>query len=267
MTINISIPTHWNQLSFRQLKGVSRILEHYHSQKEEVQTSIIYFTRVYFKLIKQLLQGNNFIKTWIAISQIPPNNYRDHLEFIFKGVSRTTFEPRLKVDGRWKYPPRNRMSNITIKEFSFLDAMFYNWKNSKDHRYLDLLCASLYRDTGGTPIDCRVPFDKILIEDTVSQWNDVDNDIKLAIGYTYEGCRNYITSLYPNVFPKGLENQVDVDGNKINRKPQKYVPFGKLIQHKVGYDPSKMEATWNLLATDFLSNWENELIEIKKIKK
>lgn len=270
MVLNINIPTQWNQLSFNQLKEITNIIEYFHSREDKIKASPSFLTRMYFQIIKQLLRNNNFLKTWYAINKIPVGHYKDYVSFIFKDVNRTKFVERLHVKGKWRISPASKLSNITIKEFSFIDVLYYNWKITKDQRYLDLLCAALYREEDKSlsknSIDYRVPFSNLWVEKTVEDWKNVPKKVKYSIAYTYEGCRNYTRGLYKNVFPQ-TKGKVDVEGKEIKPNKQEYVPFGKLIHYKVGFDPSKIKDAENILMHEFLSIWENELVEIQKRKK
>jgi hypothetical protein len=71
-----------------------------------------------------------------------------------------------------------------------------------------------------------------------------------------------MAKIYPNVFPKPTKGEEE--GQK--KKEQKYTPFKTLIQYKIGFDPSKIDSVNKVNAHDYLSNWENELKEIKKQK-
>lgn len=264
MTVNIHIPKTWNELTTRQLQEIAYIIEYYHGQASARKESAAFYVRFYFQLIKQLLRNNNWFKIMIAIRQVPPSEYKAHVTFLLGQVQRTNFPTAVKINGTIYHPPADRLKNISIKEFSFADAMFYNWREKGDDRYLDLLCAALYRPKGGNALDVREPFNKLLVENHVKNFAKLNYKKKLAIAYAYTGSRNYIASLYPNVFPKPAK--VDPEETEKPRKSE-YVPFGKLIQHKIQYDPSKLERTQNLNVNEFLSTYENELSELKKVKK
>ena len=275
---NIKLATSWNELTERQLQNIASALEKFFRFREcypeDSQPAL--FSRLYISLVKTLLRTNNMIKTWVALKQIPPEEYREHVEFLLKEVSRTKFPDAFKLKGKTYHPPGNRLNNISIREFSFVDSMWFNWKKTNDTRYLDLLCAALYRKAPeGRPqneLDIRKPFNKILVEQEVERFQKLPKKKKLAIAYTYEGSRNYIVKLYPHVFPpprKKTEEELEAESQKLKAKSQepKYTPFGRLLQHKIQFDPSKLERTQNLNVNEFLSTYENELIELKKQKK
>lgn len=266
MTVNINIPTTWNKLTPKQLMAAAYNLEYYHAKPEILKELADFRQKLYYQLTKVLLSGNNFIKTYIAISQIPPDTYKEHAKFLFGDVTRTLFLPQFKIKGVTFYPPGDRLKNISIQEFSLADSLYFNFRKTGDIRYLNNLCATLYRRGGGDEIDKRKPFHKLLIEQDVHYFSKLNQKKKLAILYCYLGCRNNIVKLHPHIFPEP-QNLLDPDGNPIERKESAYVPFVQLLQHKVQFDPSKLAETYKLNVYDFFNNYETELIEIKNLKK
>lgn len=269
MNINITLAESWNELSELQLKEITKSLEDYHkfsplfpdhAQPEQ-------YSKLYVKLVKQLLRTNNMFKVWYALHQIPPEFYENYVKFLIGEDTRTSFFPAFKFRRKTYHPPADRLQNLTIKEFSFADSLFYNWRKNGDDRFLDLLCATLYRIEGGDELDPRKPFSKILVQRDAARFKKLGYKKKLAIAYCYEGSRNYITRQYPNIFPKPAKEENEDQDKKSKKKESRYVPFLQLLQHKIQFDPSKLEVTQNLNIHEFFSTYENELIEIKKQKK
>ena len=262
MNINITIPTTWNQLTPKQLMEAAYNLEYYHSKPEIYKELKEFRQRLYFQLTKVLLRNNNFIKTYIAIKQIPPSTYQEHAKFLFGDVTRTLFLPPFKIKGVTFYPPGDRLKNISIQEFSLADSLYYNYRNTGDVRYLNNLCATLYRRGGGDEVDPRKPFHKILIENDVHFFRKLKHKKKLAILYAYLGSRNNIVKLHPHIFP-APQQLVDPDGKPLPKTESAYVPFVQLLQHKVQFDPSKLTETYRLNVYEFFNNYETELVEIQ----
>lgn len=261
---NIQLAKSWNELSEKQLQDVAFALEWFHKKNRDKKEKPIYlYSKLYLALVNQLLRSNNAVKVWIAIRQIPPTNYKEHVTFLIREISRTKFPGPIKIKNKIFLSPANRLQNITIKEFSFADSLYFNWRKSNDNRYLDLLCATLYRESGAfsNEIDPRKSFNKIIVESNVPLWTKISLKNKLAIAYAYEGSRNYIVKQYPHVFPKPPK------GEKTKPPQNDYTPFGKLLHFKIQFDHSKLEATQNLNVHDFFGPYENELIELKKHKK
>ena len=265
MIINLHFPETWNQLSDRQLQEVAFGLEYYNFKvKNDKSLQLVMFIKLQLHLIKQLLRGNNWFKLMNAIRQIPPAEYNQYTEFLIKENKRTRFPEGFKFKGIKFNGPADRLKNISIAEFSLADSLFYNWKKSGNDQYLNLLCATLYRPAIKDGVDPRQRFNKTLIENQVSVISKLKRKKKLAIAYAYEGSRNHIVKTFTNVFPPSAPPSKDPEAEKITVPEPKYIPFGKLINHKIKFDPSKLEATRELNAYDFLGTYDNELEELKK---
>jgi len=262
---NINLATQWNQLTELQLCEISAALDHFHKFRDchppEFQPA--HYSRLYVNLVKNLLRTNNFIKVWIALRQIPPDTYKEHVGFLISEIARTKFLPEFEFKNKLYFPPADRLQNLTIKEFSFVDSLYFNWRKTNDNRYLDMLFAALYRPAGTSSKenDPRRSFDKYFIEQDVLALAKIPIKKKIAVAYCYEGSRNYIVKQYPHVFPKPPKQDP-----KDKVKAAKYTPFGKLLHFKIQFDPSKLESTQNLNVHDFFGPYENELIEMKNKK-
>ncbi|MFC6858216.1 hypothetical protein [Zunongwangia atlantica] len=266
LSLTVKLPKSWNELSEKQLGKIAVAIEHfrkfYELYPKESNTAI---NRLYSRICKILLSSNNFLIQFIALVQIPPEEYADHIAFINKENTRTVFPKAFRIRGKIHFPPANRIQNLSMEEFSFVDALFFNWRLKNDARYLDLICATLYRRAGSKnpDYDIRRPFNKVILEKSIKKWIKVAPEKKLAIAYTFEGCRNEMVKLYPNIFPKPPK---ETKKTKIQQNPQ-YTPFGQLLNFKINFDPSKLEQTERINMHKFLSTYENELINEKKTKK
>tara|TARA_R110002096_G_C14661308_1_gene728007 strand:+ start:10978 stop:11754 length:777 start_codon:yes stop_codon:yes gene_type:complete len=258
MDIHINIPTTWNDLSETQLKNIVFQIECYHFEiRENADAELEIRTRLFIACAKELLRGNSYKNIKAALTEILPTQYGGYTTFLFEKNTRTIFTEKIKIKGIPFYGPDVRLRNITIGELSFADSLFYNWRTSHNTTYLNALCATLYRttDANSTEIDKRKPFNKLLVDKTILDFSKVNYKTKLAIAYTYEGCRNHLMETYKNVFPK-REHQQKTLSNK-------YVPFGEIIIDKIKGDPSKLKETQNLMATEFLSIYDKDIRDIK----
>ena len=267
---NIKLAKSWNELTEKQLQEIAAALQSYRINIDRFPSQTSEFNlKLYFQLIKNLLRTNNAVKVWIALRQIPPEEYSEHVQFLLEGINRTKFPEAFKIKRNTFYPPGNRLANLTLKEFSFTDSLWYYWREKKDDRYLDLLCATLYRSGIGAnaEYDARKAYIRNLVEEDVKLFSSVSKKKKLAIGYAYEGSRNYIVKQYPNIFPKAPQppkGEQEEEQEPI-RKPI-YTPFGKLVDHKIGFDPYKKREVLEMNIHDFFQTYENELIEMKNSK-
>lgn len=268
---NIKLATSWNELSKKQLKEISFALDHYHKfidchPKEEREC---YHFKLYVRLVKNLLRENNFVKVWIALRQIPAEGYQEYVQFLIQGVTRTKFLKPFRLGGKTYYPPMDQLQNITIEEFGYLDTAYYYWRTTKQEKYLNILCATLYRlpdfktffKIPKNEKDIRRAFDKIYVGPAVIHFRKLDLKERVAIAAIYEGCRGHIVKLYPHVFPKPPKRDPE---DKTPAPKTVYTPFGQLITNKIKYDTSKLKSTQALNVHEFLSVYENELSQDKK---
>jgi len=266
MAVNLTIPTTWNQLSQTQLQNIVHQMQAFQEIVKDTPASLATASsKLFTQIAKELLRGNEKEYIKIALEEITPQGYAPYTKFIYDGVERTKFIPSVRIGRTTYYGPDIRYRNATIAEFAFVDAAFYKWRQTSEPMWLNVLCASLYRESAPQPteIDIRKPFVKgKSVDDRADIFVKLNYKTKLAIAYTYEGCRNRIAKQYPNVFPAPVIDETDP-------KPlpkQKYISFGAIIHDKIEGDPSKLELTNNVLATDFLSIYEKDILDMRKKK-
>ena len=256
--IHLILPTSWNELSKKQLENICFQLECYHFEiKDNQESELEIRTRLYFAIAKEFLRNNSWKNIRYALSEIQPKEYAVLTKFIFEKNTRTKFDASLKIKGVNYYGPDLRLRNVTIGEFSFEDSLYYNWKHSFNILYLNALCATLFRIKSNSikETDKRQRFNKLLVDTNAKHFVNVPYKTKLAIAYTYEGCRNNFIDTYKNIFPKKEVNQPTLKS--------KYTPFGEIILDKIKGDPSKLITTQNLLATDFLAIYDKDIRDLK----
>lgn len=262
MVININIPQSWNDLSETQFKNIAYQLEcHQTLIKDTPQAFQEYDTALYLQLCKELLRHNGWKNIRIALSEIQPKAYQAFCKFIFGGIARTKFTPQIKIKKTVYHAPGMRLRNSTIAEFAFVDSVYYKWRQTHEVIWLNVLCATLYREAATNPsdIDHRKPFIKQAVDKRADAFSDVDYQTKLAIAYAYEGCRNHVAKTYPLIFPKPIKTE---DSAPI--KKTKYVSFGEIILDKIEGDPSKLHITNNVMLYDFLSIYNNDIKKLNK---
>ena len=264
MSIRLTIPTSWNQLTPVQLGNVAFQLHCYQQIiKDTPETVNLTSAKLYLEVAKELLRGNGWRAVQKALKEIRPMAFISWSKFIYQRVDRTKYIPFVKVGGVKYYPPAQRLRNITIGEFAFVDAVWYQWRETQKPIWLNVFCAALYREQAEEPneLDNRRPFVKQSVDARADIFSKLSLKQKLAIDYTYEGCRNHIADTYPLIFPKPVERE---DGTP--PKKQKYTSFGKIVMEKLNGDPSKLETTNNVLANDFLNIMTLDIQRINKNK-
>ena len=265
MHIKLTIPTKWNDLSPLQLQNVAHQLYCYqHIIKDSPETEAETSARLFLQLSKELLRGNKWKAIRVALQEMRPKSFVPLTKFIYEKNTRTKFIPEITVCKSKYYSPGQRLRNCTIGEFSFVDAVYYKWRQTKQPIWLTVLCAALYRPASENPsaIDVRRPFAKQAVDARADIFQLLPLKMQLAIGYTYEGCRNHIADTFPLIFPKPVE----VEGQTV-KKPEKYTSFGEIVLDKIQGDPSKLEQTNGVLLYDFLNIINNDIKNQRKKKK
>lgn len=259
------MPNNWNSLTYDQVDNLAHQLHCYDELIKENAAQLQRISqRLFFQVVKELLRGNTWAAVRRALNDVHPKEFVPFTKFVFEGVDRTRFRPFVKIKGRLYYGPGVRLRNITIGEFSFVDAAYYQWTQTKKTIWLDVLCASLYRERAKVPmdIDIRKPFIKQAVDARADVFGKLSLKRKLGIAKSYEGCRGHIANSFPRIFPKPLK----IEG-QVAPTPKKYTSFGKIILNKIEGDPSKLESSNNILLYDFLSIIDADIERIKKIKK
>jgi len=106
------------------------------------------------------------------------------------------------------YGPDDRLFNVTLDEYLEADIHYLAFMKSKDEKDLDKLVATLYRkknkkadpkapDYSG---DIRQPFNEYLIDVRARKIARMPHEIKLMVFFFFQGCRNFLSVNFPDVF-------------------------------------------------------------------
>ena len=125
-------------------------------------------------------------------------------------------------------PPADRLANLTIKQFSVADSIYYRLRLSqyKDELLLRQLVASLYNlpDT---------PFDVLNLPQVAEHTDKVAITTAYEVVFAYTCCREYIISRFPKVFTaKDDKKDTKDEGSSFvfrNSTLKNYTPFSKII--------------------------------------
>ena len=118
--------------------------------------------------------------------------------------------------------PAPRLANLTIKQFSVADSIYYRLRLSQyqDELLLRQLMASLYN----LP---NTPFDVLNLPQVAEHTDKATIDTAYEVAFAYTCCREYIIGKYPKVFSSPSPSQ---RGEKpVFRKEAAYTPFSKII--------------------------------------
>lgn len=118
--------------------------------------------------------------------------------------------------------PAPRLANLTIKQFSVADSLYYRLRLSQyqDELLLRQLMASLYNlpDT---------PFDVLNLPQVAEHTDKTPITTAYEVAFAYTCCREYIISRFPKVFSSPSSTQRGE--NPVFRKEATYTPFSKII--------------------------------------
>ena len=119
-------------------------------------------------------------------------------------------------------PPAPRLANLTIKQFSVADSLYYRLRLSQyqDELLLRQLMASLYN----LP---HTPFDVLNLPQVAEHTDKATIDTAYEVAFAYTCCREYIIGKYPKVFSSPSSSQKGE--NPVFRKEAAYTPFSKII--------------------------------------
>ena len=118
--------------------------------------------------------------------------------------------------------PAPRLANLTIKQFSVADSLYYRLRLSQyqDELLLRQLMASLYN----LP---NTPFDVLNLPQVAEHTDKAAITTAYEVAFAYTCCREYIIGKYPKVFSSPSSTQ---RGEKpVFRKEAAYTPFSKII--------------------------------------
>ena len=240
MTININIPTNWNDLTERQLKKLASI---FHAKKNAIQDVLVFFTLLnirWWQFFKAYKAGK-------VLKNVPISELKTHYSFIYEKQERTKFIKSIRTKNKQLFAPNERITNLNVDEFAHAEDLYLGWHKTKDIEYLQYLTAVLYRekDEKGK----RLLFDKTELEERAKALSKINKPILLATAITYQGCREYLYTQFPVVFPKTTKKQ----------KTPNSSGFGKLILHLSGAKFGSHNETKTTNVYTFLSEFEEQL--------
>ena len=185
--MNIIIPQTYEELNEQQRGALCRILLTL-DNTEEMPLGIIkvLISHLPNRSQQQLLQEVPFTALWQYAEPFLTTEKLYH------------FPPLSSPFGGGKgevIPPADRLANLTIKQFSVADSIYYRLRLSqyKDELLLCQLVASLYNfpDT---------PFDVLNLPQVAEHTDKAAITTAYEVAFAYTCCREYIISRFPKVF-------------------------------------------------------------------
>lgn len=165
----------------------------------------------------------------ILLSHLPNHTQQQLLQEVPFTALWQYAEPFLTTEKLYHFPdltkmvaPAPRLANLTIKQFSVADSLYYRLRLSQyqDELLLRQLMASLYN----LP---NTPFDVLNLPQVAQHTDKAAITTAYQVAFAYTCCREYIIGKYPKVFSSPSASQ---RGEKpVFRKEAAYTPFSKII--------------------------------------
>ncbi|MGV4479369.1 hypothetical protein ACQ1PV_09310 [Ornithobacterium rhinotracheale] len=206
--MNFQVATSWNELSLSQAQRLSKCMFNYQGadEKRAFQMLLTLFTP----------KGTTWqrIKFAYLLRNVPLSEIIPYLDFMGEVPTIYSFPT---INGLKQ--PSARMGNVSIKQFSVADKLFYDFMQSKDEKTLRQMVASLY--TFEEFEEERLP--------EVARITDRCKHLWYAVLLSYISCRDYIIKSYPKIFPPEREPNPD-EIVPVFKKERSYTPFTEIIK-------------------------------------
>ena len=238
MAIQFTIPKSWNELSDSQFKQLAKLLL---SEKKGLHFDL--------KCLRILLnirwyQVSKRLKLVYVLSQIPLKELKKHYEFIYTANDRTIFLEKLNGF----FSPLNKLTNLTVDEFSVADDLHIKWRETGNKEYLIYLAAVLYSETKQP----RAYFDKNNLPEKIKHFQKLSIEELHSVELAYFGCKSNLVKRYPYAFPKGTKK---VTNSKYG--------FSKVILQMAGGKFGNHEQTKSTNIYTFLEEFNENLKNAK----
>ena len=204
--MDITIPQTYEELNEQQrgaLCGILLTLDN--TEKTPLRIIQILLSHLPKRTQQQLLLQVPFTTLWQYAEPFLPTEKLYHFREVAKMVA-----------------PAPRLANLTIKQFSVADSLYYRLRLSQyqDELLLRQLMASLYNlpDT---------PFDVLTLPQVAEHTDKAAITTAYEVTFAYTCCREYIISRFPKVFASPSSTQRGE--NPVFRKEATYTPFSKII--------------------------------------
>lgn len=218
--MDITIPQTYEELNEQQRGALCRILLTLDNSEETPLRIIkILISHLPNRTQQQLLQEVSFTTLWQYAEPFLTTEKLYH------------FPPLSSPFGRGKgevIPPVDRLANLTIKQFSVADSLYYRLRLSQyqDELLLRQLMASLYNLADQ-------PFDVLNLPQVAEHTDKTAITTAYEVAFAYTCCREYIISRFPKVFSAKDERREkkEEDSSFVfrNSSLKSYMPFSKII--------------------------------------
>ena len=210
--MDIKIPQTYEELNEQQRGALCRILLTLDNTKETPLGIIkVLISHLPNRTQQQLLQEVPFTTLWQYAEPFLSTEKLYHFRELTKMIA-----------------PAPRLANLTIKQFSVADSLYYRLRLSqyKDELLLRQLVASLYNFADQ-------PFDVLNLPQVAEHTDKAAITTAYEVAFAYTCCREYIISRFPKVFTaKDDKKETKDEGSSFvfrNSSLKSYTPFSKII--------------------------------------
>ena len=189
---SIDVPSEFNELTGSQLVKLMNIIQH---RDDELAAQVAAL---------KVVSNKNAVRFYM----LPPDAvaaFTEHIQFLFE-ANTLTAQLLPKYDGM--YGPNKELGNLRMKEFHFTEQYYQEFvADATKEEFLNKLVAVLYRpaklgydikaDKEGDVREAFQPHNTDRYASRIAEWPLA---VRLAILFYYDGCRQFIISLYDEVF-------------------------------------------------------------------
>lgn len=223
--MNITIPQTYEELNEQQRGALCRILLTLTNEEETplriIKTLISHLPN---RTQQKLLQEVPFTALWQYAEPFLTTEKLYH----FPSLSLGEVVGNCRVSEQGVRSPAPRLANLTIKQFSVADSIYYRLRLSQyqDELLLRQLMASLYNlpDT---------PFDVLNLPQVAEHTDKAAITTAYEVAFAYTCCREYIIKRFPKIFTvKDDKKETKDEGSSFvfrNSSLKSYTPFSKII--------------------------------------
>lgn len=216
MKNHYEVPRSWNELTPWQVEEIAHIY---------LNTNPKQFQIAYHEMLFVLFQGENTRKAKRRLTRLISKNLITDLEPFGKFI--------LEQQNYYKFPeieglikPADRLTNITIRQFSTIDTFFFQWNTQRitdknNEVLLNRLVAALYR--------ISETYSDLELAAVNAITSKISTKQKESIALSYLFTRQHIVNQFPIVFPKKEPESEDTLTPKFESKASAYVPFDRAI--------------------------------------
>lgn len=170
--------------------------------------------------------------------------------------------PTFEHKGIVYYGPSEKLFNLKFDEYIVCETNYIEYLKTQDTGRLDKLIATLYRprDPEADPDkltyrgDLREPFNDFLIDGRAKKLSSTAPEVKFTVFFFYQGCRNFLTRQFSNVFT--------TTGNDSSNQ----LGFMGLVDSLTGGDVTKADQVRKSYLYDIMVHLEQAIINNEKMK-